>query len=371
MPQVVPYVVVIDGVEVEPITGFLTSLAVSDASPLTVKSYAYDLLRWWKVLVALFIPWDHATREDVEVMVGWMRSATNPQRRRSAGATVQAGSVNMKTGKSALAAGYAPSTINHALTVVYSFYEYHRLFGQGPVVNPVPVAPDRRQHERGVPARVPARRAPLRQRQPQRAPRSIPDAAWDELVAAVPHVRDRAVLEVAVSSGARASELLGVCGEHVQWGDQRMWVVSKGTRDLVPVPVSPEAFALLAAYFDAHGAPGPGERIWRTLRAPERPLTYWALRRVMQRANEQLGTNWTFHDVRHTAATRMAKDPALTLPEVQTVLRHRHLSTTERYLLPRIDELHEKMQEHYTRPKPAAAFSAGYSAEDIATVFGE
>lgn len=67
----------------------------------------------------------------------------------------------------------------------------------------------------------------------------------------------------------------------------------------------------------------------------------------------------------------MAKDPALTLPEVQTILRHRHLSTTERYLLPRVDELHEKLQQHFTRERPVTAFNAGYSAEDIATVFGE
>ena len=100
-------------------------------------------------------------------------------------------------------------------------------------------------------------------------------------------------------------------------------------------------------------------------------MTYWALRRVLQRANDVLATNWTFHDIRHTAAARMAQDPKLTLPEVQTILRHRHLSTTETYLVPRLDELHEKMQEHYERHREPIAFSAGYAAEDIATVFGE
>ena len=58
-----------------------------------------------------------------------------------------------------------------------------------------------------------------------------------------------------------------------------------------------------------------------------RPLTYWAMRRVMQRANERLGTNWSLHDLRHTAASRMASDPELTLPEVQAVMRHSHFAT--------------------------------------------
>lgn len=85
------------------------------------------------------------------------------------------------------------------------------------------------------------------------------------------------------------------------------------------------------------------------MRGDPKPLTYWAMRRVVQRANEQLGTNWSLHDLRHAAATRMANDPNLTLPEVQAVLRHQHLSTTERYLQPRIEELRDKLQEHYAR----------------------
>lgn len=91
----------------------------------------------------------------------------------------------------------------------------------------------------------------------------------------------------------------------------------------------------------------------------------------MQRANYQLATNWTFHDIRHTAAARMAWDPELTLPEVQSVMRHRHLTTTELYLIPRIEELHDKVQEHFSRPRPVKTFAPGYSADDIAAVFGE
>jgi integrase len=147
--------------------------------------------------------------------------------------------------------------------------------------------------------------------------------------------------------------------------------VSKGSRQVSMVPGSPDAFAHLAKYFDAFGTPGPADRVWRTMRGEPRPLTYWAMRRVMQRANERLGTNWSLHDLRHTAATRMASDPALTLPEVQTIMRHRHLATTEAYLQPRVEELHDKLQEHFRRPRPEQLYVAGYRAEDIATVFGE
>lgn len=368
----VPYAVFVDGSEVEPITTYMWSLVLSDASPLTVRSYAHDLLRWWKVLAVVDVEWDRASRAETELMVGWLRTAVNPQRRRTNLSAPQPGSVNLRTGKPALAAGYAPSTINHALTVVSGFYEFHLTYGRGPLVNPVPSSDRGRLlgHRSPLDPLPPFRRAPLRQKKTQRAPRSIPDRLWTELFATMTDDRDRALLAFAVSSGARASELLGVLGERVNWGAQQIWVVSKGTRELSPVPGSPEAFDYLARYFDRYGTPRPHEQIWRTLRGERRPLTYSALRRIIQRSNEKLGTNWTFHDIRHTAATRMANDPQLTLPEVQTVLRHRHLSATEIYLQPRIEDMHDKLQEHFSRARPERTYTAGYRDEDVRAVFG-
>ena len=66
----------------------------------------------------------------------------------------------------------------------------------------------------------------------------------------------------------------------------------------------------------------------------------------------------------------MVHDPQLTLPEVQAVLRHRHLASTEVYLQPRIEELHDKLQEHFARPRPEQTLTAGYRPEDMRTVFG-
>ncbi|GAB2668251.1 site-specific integrase [Gordonia jinhuaensis] len=371
--SVLPFSVVIDGAEVEPVAAYLASLVVSDVSPLTVRSYAHDLLRWWRVLSAVGVAWDRATRDDVELLVGWMRTAANPQRRRSDASAAQPGSVNLRTGKPVLAGGYASSTINHALTVVSGFYEFHHLYGRGPVTNPVPITANRHRllGHRSLMAPIPRiPRAPLRQKPAHRLPRSIPDALWNELFDWMVHDRDRALLALYVSSGARASELLGVTGNRVDWDHQRFWVVSKGTRTLDPLPGSPEAFVFLGRYFDQAGTPGPEEPIWRTLRGQPRPLSYWAMRRILQRANDVLGTNWTAHDLRHTAATRMANDPRLTLTEVQTVLRHRHVSSTELYVQPRIEEIHDKLQEHFARPAPQRTFTAGYAADDIATVFG-
>lgn len=134
--------------------------------------------------------------------------------------------------------------------------------------------------------------------------------------------------------------------------------------------MSPEALRLLAQYLSQAGPAKAGEPLWRTRRGQQRPLTYWAVRRVLQRANEKLGTNWTLHDLRHTAATRLATDPAMTLPEVQTVLRHADISTTALYTQLSVDQMFDKLQQHYQRPVPAPRPAAGYDPDDLRAVFG-
>jgi integrase len=361
-----------DGSEVEPVSSYLRDLTLGDVSPLTCRSYGFDLLRWHRLLWFLQIPWEKATEAEVAALVGWLREARNPQRIHASGSSPP-GSVNLKTGKSSLRKGYAPTTINHNLTVVSGFYAFHARFGVGPVVNPVPASQERRQalaHRSPLEPVAVFRRGRLRQKVPAQAPRAIPDQLWDEVFATMGCDRDRALLDFYVSSGARASELLGIGVEDVDWPGQLIYVVSKGTRIRQGIPGSPNAFRFLGRYLAADGLPAPGQPIWRTRRGGQRPLTYWAMRRVLQRANDKLGTNWTLHDARHTAATRMAGDDRLTLTEVQTILRHAHLDTTGRYLTTRVEDLHDKLQEHYTRPRPRRSFAAGYDPDDIKAVFG-
>jgi hypothetical protein len=110
-----PYVVVdAEGCEVEPVSVYLRDLMLGDVSSLTCRSYGFGLLRWHRLLWFLQTSWDKATEAEVAVLVGWLREARNPQRiRRREGSSPPPGSVNLKTGKPSLRAGYAPSTTWH------------------------------------------------------------------------------------------------------------------------------------------------------------------------------------------------------------------------------------------------------------------
>jgi integrase len=77
---------------------------------------------------------------------------------------------------------------------------------------------------------------------------------------------------------------------------------------------------------------------------------------------------------RHTAAYRMARDPGMPLTDVQWVLGHAHLSTTQRYLTPLPGEVIESVLAFHRRQLhrgPAAPPAAGYRAESLRVLFGE
>lgn len=49
------------------IDDFLRELSANDCSDQTLRSYSFDLLRWWRFLAALGQRWDNATRTDVRI----------------------------------------------------------------------------------------------------------------------------------------------------------------------------------------------------------------------------------------------------------------------------------------------------------------
>ncbi len=154
---------------------------------------------------------------------------------------------------------------------------------------------------------------------PSRIPRSIPDEEFNEIFARLPSHRDRALVAFYVSTAARAPELLSATVAGVDPGRQLITVVRKGTGELQELPASTDAFVWLRLYQVEMADLIPRGRrqpLWWALRRPVRPLTYHAVHRMFERANQQAGTSATLHALRHTAAYRMAEDPALPLTDV-------------------------------------------------------
>jgi hypothetical protein len=66
-----------DGRPVSAVQWFLSDLAATDAADTTLRSYAYDLQRWFRFLAAIDVDWDKVMRRDIRDFVRWLRGADN------------------------------------------------------------------------------------------------------------------------------------------------------------------------------------------------------------------------------------------------------------------------------------------------------
>jgi len=365
------------GTSVEAVAAYFRDLQAAGRSAATVRSYGMDLLRWFRFLWAVEVSWDRASRVEARDFCRWLSIAGQTARPRRGGPAT--------AGRQALTGRpYAASVQVHSETVLRSFYDFHRDTGTGPILNPFPLDRSRRAgranpHHSPMEAYRNERAGLYRPRTPARFPRSITDEEFNEIFARLPSHRDRALVAFYVCTGARASELLSTVQGGVDPGRQLISVIRKGSRHQQELPASTDAFVWLRLYqVEMEGLIPTGRRqpLWWTRRRPVRPLTYHAVHRMFERVNQHARTSATLHALRHTAAYRMAEDPALPLTDVQLVLGHAQLTTTQTYLTPRKEDVirrvlahhHEQARQAAERRSPVPA--PGYRPETLDVLFG-
>lgn len=371
-----------DEVAVEAVTAFLRDLLAAARSPATLRSYGMDLLRWFRFCWAIGVDWDRVSRDEAREFSILLQAAPKPLRPhwRHEGSVEKITATSVQTGQ------YSASVRAHSETVLRSFYDFHRDAGTGPVLNPFPLERGRRArrahaHHNPMERHRNERVGLYRPKVVQRVPRAIPDEEFNEIFARLRSNRDRALVAFYVSSGSRASELLSVTRGRVDPGRQLISVVRKGTGAIQELPASPDAFVWLRLYeveMDGLLPTGRRQPLWWTLRRPFRPLTYHAVHRMFERVNDDAGTSATLHALRHTAAYRMAEDPAVPLTDVQFVLGHAQLTTTQLYLTPRKEDVIRRVLAHYDDQTRRAAEqrllvapAPGYRPESLEVLFGK
>lgn len=370
-----------DGEVVEAVASYFGELQAAGRSPATLRSYGMDLLRWFRFLWAVEVAWDRATQIEAREFSRWLLVAGKPVRvhwRKQDQESVAADATKT-TG-----AAYSASVRAHSETVLRGFYDFHRDVGTGPILNPFPLdrsRRDRRAHAHRNPMEPARRERTGRYRPvvPTRIPRSVPDAEFNEIFARLPSHRDRALIAFYVSTGARAAELLSVRQGGVDPGRQLITVVRKGSGSAQELPASTDAFVWLRLYqleLDQAIPRGRRQPLWWTLRGAPRPLTYHAVHRMFERVTDRAGATATLHSLRHTAAYRMAEDPALPLTDVQLVLGHAQLTTTQIYLTPRKEDVIRRLLAHHAEQTKRAAErvvpapAPGYRPESLDVLFG-
>lgn len=153
-------------------------------------------------------------------------------------------------------------------------------------------------------------------------------------------LRDRAIIIILLGTGARASELLGMQVNCVEWTVPRprpgekprrsryLTLHGKGAKDR-RVPLGSEAFGALRDYMAARPATD-SPFIWQSQRGT--PLTQGALNQMMVNLREYTDVpGITPHRFRHTYAAAWYRENK-NLMALKNLLGHSKVETTQRYL---------------------------------------
>jgi len=142
-------------------------------------------------------------------------------------------------------------------------------------------------------------------------------------------LRDRAILELLYSSGIRVSELVGLNLNRVDLDLGIVKVLGKGRKERI-VPVGAKAIEALKAYLEVRGGVEEEAPLFVNLRGGR--LTDRSVGRSVKKyaRNSGIFRKISPHSLRHTFATHLL-DAGADLREIQEMLGHVSLSTTQRY----------------------------------------
>jgi integrase/recombinase XerC len=143
-------------------------------------------------------------------------------------------------------------------------------------------------------------------------------------------LRDCAILELLYSSGLRVSELVGLNLNHLNLDLGIVKVMGKGRKERI-VPVGSKAVEALKAYLEKRGNLSGEEPLFINPRRGR--LTARSVGRLIKKYTKRSGIfrRISPHTLRHSFATHLL-DAGADIREIQEMLGHASLSTTQKYI---------------------------------------
>jgi integrase/recombinase XerC len=167
--------------------------------------------------------------------------------------------------------------------------------------------------------------------------------------------RDAAILELLYSTGIRVGELMALDCRDISWDESVLKVMGKGKKERI-IPIGGPALTSLRDYMQARtpegwGVPGPAmdqDALFLNRRGGR--LTDRSVNRIIKKyiLIGALTLNVSAHKLRHAFATHLLEMGA-DLRDIQEMLGHETISTTQRYTHITIDTLMEVYDKAHPR----------------------
>lgn len=160
-------------------------------------------------------------------------------------------------------------------------------------------------------------------------------------------LRDHAILELLYSSGLRVGELVGLNLSHLDLNLGIVRVMGKGRKERM-VPIGEKALGALKVYLEERGDPKDEEPLFVNLRGGR--LTARSVGRFIKKYTRYSGIiqRVSPHSLRHSFATHLL-DAGADIREIQEMLGHASLSTTQRYTHLSVGKLMEVYDKAHPR----------------------
>lgn len=319
-----------DLLPVAAVEAFLSYLAAVERSPLTVRTYAHDLAVYFRFLVERGVDWRRARLDLLSGYIFWLRRpAPNvvvldvEQSRRS------------------------PRTVNRMLAAVSSFYDYHARCGtETAVAEQLTVwrriaRRDYKPMLHHIAKGRPVATSALRLRTNRRLPATLTAEQVQQLLDACVHLRDRFLIALLYETGMRIGQALGLRHEDMRTWDRVAVIVPRSdnangarakTRREHEIHLSAPLCRLFSDYMDLEYGDLDSRYVFVNLWSPPRgrPLTYPAVRGLVQRLRTATGIDFHPHQLRHTHATDLLRG-GVRVEVAAKRLTHASAQTTEAF----------------------------------------
>lgn len=303
-----------DGGLVEPIVRYLKYLDCIGSARQTLRSYAYSLKHYWEYLKEQQLNWQQVTLDDFSRFVLWLKLPSKSLKVLPAHPVPQARSNR---------------TINHALTVVRSFYDYHWRLEEtvtnvkGTTTTFLPARARRyKSFLHHLTKGSPVEKNILKQKEARRLrPKTITKDQVQQLLDACCNQRDRLLVRLLYKSAIRVGEALALWVQDVDVAENKLHICDRGPLENgaeIKTIHSPRALDVSADLIDeivsyvgiVHTAEIETNHLFIKRQGVRvgQALTYTDVNSLFRRLRSRTGIAVTPHILRHTMLTALAEN---------------------------------------------------------------